>query len=131
MKITVLTGGTSRMPLLASAIEARLPKAATRRLKSFHSVVHGLARRARELAEGARRLVGDRPRARCEALPARPAGAPWHGRRFMNGRSFKNTGGTVRAHRIPPPCSSRPRFMNERPFNNPPIEKDNRLTASR
>jgi hypothetical chaperone protein len=48
--ILCLTGGTSRMPLLASAIEAHLPKAATRRLKSFHSVVQGLARRAKELA---------------------------------------------------------------------------------
>lgn len=50
VEILCLTGGTSRMPLLSSAIEARLPRAATRRLKSFHSVVHGLARRARELA---------------------------------------------------------------------------------
>lgn len=48
--ILCLTGGTSRMPLLSAAIESCLPRAATRRLASFHSVVQGLARRARELA---------------------------------------------------------------------------------
>jgi len=50
IEILCLTGGTSRMPLLASAIEKRVPRAATRRLKSFHSVVQGLARRAKEIA---------------------------------------------------------------------------------
>jgi len=49
--IACLTGGTSRMPLVAAAIAARLPRAATRRLRSFHSVVVGLAHRAREIAE--------------------------------------------------------------------------------
>ncbi len=49
--ILCLTGGTSRMPLVAAALAARLPRAETRRLRSFHSVVVGLAHRARELAE--------------------------------------------------------------------------------
>ena len=49
--IACLTGGTSRMPLVAAAIAARLPRTATRRLRSFHSVVVGLAHRAREIAE--------------------------------------------------------------------------------
>lgn len=49
--ILCLTGGTSRMPLVAAALAERLPRAETRRLKSFHSVVVGLAHRARELAQ--------------------------------------------------------------------------------
>lgn len=53
VEILCLTGGTSKMPLIASAIAERLPRAATRRLSSFHSVVHGLARRAREVAASA------------------------------------------------------------------------------
>lgn len=48
--IVCLTGGTSRMPLVAAAIAERLPNAAVRRLRSFHSVVVGLSHRARELA---------------------------------------------------------------------------------
>ena len=48
--ILCVTGGTSRMPLVLRAIEERLPRARLRRLKSFHSVVQGLARRAREIA---------------------------------------------------------------------------------
>lgn len=48
--IICFTGGTSRVPSVTSAIEARLPRAAIRRLSSFHSVVLGLARRAREVA---------------------------------------------------------------------------------
>ncbi len=48
--ILCLTGGTSRMPYVAHALEQRLPRANTRRLKSFHSVVQGLAHRAREIA---------------------------------------------------------------------------------
>jgi hypothetical chaperone protein len=51
VEILCLTGGTSRMPLVANALAARLPSASVRRLESFHSVVRGLARRARELAE--------------------------------------------------------------------------------
>jgi hypothetical chaperone protein len=50
VEIACLTGGTSRMPLVAAAIEASLPRASLRRLESFHSVVVGLARRAREEA---------------------------------------------------------------------------------
>ena len=48
--IVCLTGGTSRVPLVAAAIERRLSRASVRRHKSFHSVVLGLARRAREVA---------------------------------------------------------------------------------
>ncbi len=48
--IVCLTGGTSRVPVVARALAERLPRASTRRLKSFHSVVSGLARRAREVA---------------------------------------------------------------------------------
>jgi hypothetical chaperone protein len=48
--ILCVTGGTSRMPLALRELERRLPRARLRRLKSFHSVVQGLARRARELA---------------------------------------------------------------------------------
>lgn len=47
--IVSLTGGTSRMPLLERALRARLPSAKFHRLKSFHSVVRGLARKAAEL----------------------------------------------------------------------------------
>lgn len=53
VEILCLTGGTSRMPIVSSALAERLPRAATRRLSSFHSVVHGLARRAREIAAAA------------------------------------------------------------------------------
>jgi hypothetical chaperone protein len=49
--LVCLTGGTSRMPLAADAIGRRVPRAGVRRLRSFHSVVQGLARRAREVAE--------------------------------------------------------------------------------
>jgi hypothetical chaperone protein len=48
--ILCVTGGTSRMPLVLRALQARLPRARLRRLRSFHSVVQGLARRAREMA---------------------------------------------------------------------------------
>lgn len=48
--IVCLTGGTSRMPLCVRALSERLPRAELRRLTSFHSVVHGLARFAREQA---------------------------------------------------------------------------------
>lgn len=51
VEILCLTGGTSQMPLVARAITERLPRASLRRLQSFHSVVRGLAHRARELAE--------------------------------------------------------------------------------
>lgn len=48
--ILCLTGGTSQMPLVANALLASLPNAKPRRMSSFHSVVLGLARHARELA---------------------------------------------------------------------------------
>jgi hypothetical chaperone protein len=48
--IVCLTGGTSRMPMVEHTLRERLPRAALRRLKSFHSVVHGLARHAERLA---------------------------------------------------------------------------------
>lgn len=50
VEVACLTGGTSRVPLVQDAIRARLPSASIRTLKSFHSVVQGLARRAAELA---------------------------------------------------------------------------------
>jgi hypothetical chaperone protein len=50
VEIACLTGGTSRMPLVHEALRAALPNAGFRRLSSFHSVVQGLAQRARELA---------------------------------------------------------------------------------
>jgi hypothetical chaperone protein len=46
VEIVSLTGGTSRMPNVEAAIRARLPRANVRRLRSFHSVVQGLARHA-------------------------------------------------------------------------------------
>jgi len=50
VEIVCLTGGTARMPLIQRALHERLPGASVRSLKSFHSVVQGLARRAAELA---------------------------------------------------------------------------------
>ena len=50
VEIVCLTGGTSRMPMIERALRERLPKARFRKLRSFHSVVQGLARRAREVA---------------------------------------------------------------------------------
>ena len=50
IEIVCLTGGTSRMPAVEAAFRNKLPKAGFRRLSSFHSVVHGLARHARALA---------------------------------------------------------------------------------
>lgn len=47
--IVSLTGGTSRMPLVEKALNERVPRAKFRRLRSFHSVVRGLARKAAEL----------------------------------------------------------------------------------
>lgn len=49
--ILCLTGGTSRMPLVERTLSERVPRAKTRRLRSFHSVVQGLARRAQERAK--------------------------------------------------------------------------------
>ncbi len=50
VEVACLTGGTSMMPLIERALREKLPKARFRRLRSFHSVVQGLARRAREVA---------------------------------------------------------------------------------
>jgi hypothetical chaperone protein len=50
VEIACLTGGTARMPLVQEAIRERLPQASLRSLRSFHSVVQGLARKAAELA---------------------------------------------------------------------------------
>lgn len=50
VEIVCLTGGTSSIPLIERALRERLPNAELRRLRSFHSVVQGLARRAQELA---------------------------------------------------------------------------------
>jgi hypothetical chaperone protein len=50
IEIACLTGGTSRMPRVEAAFREKLPAASFRRLSSFHSVVQGLSRRARELA---------------------------------------------------------------------------------
>jgi hypothetical chaperone protein len=49
--IVCLTGGTSRMPRIEQQVRERLPRAALRRLRSFHSVVQGLGRRAQELVQ--------------------------------------------------------------------------------
>jgi hypothetical chaperone protein len=46
VEILCLTGGTSRMPLVEASFREKLPNASLRRLKSFHSVVEGLARHA-------------------------------------------------------------------------------------
>jgi hypothetical chaperone protein len=54
--IVSLTGGTSRMPLLEHALRTRLPSAKFHRLKSFHSVVRGLARKAAELDASTRSI---------------------------------------------------------------------------
>ncbi|HEX5656525.1 MAG TPA: Hsp70 family protein [Polyangiales bacterium] len=50
VQIACLTGGTSRVPIVREALTALLPNAQQRTLRSFHSVVQGLARRAQELA---------------------------------------------------------------------------------
>jgi hypothetical chaperone protein len=47
------TGGTAKVPRIARAIEERFGREKVRQLKSFHSVVQGLAERARQIAAGA------------------------------------------------------------------------------
>ncbi len=44
------TGGTARVPVIARGLEARFGAKKLHRLSSFHSVIQGLAERARELA---------------------------------------------------------------------------------
>jgi hypothetical chaperone protein len=51
VEVLCFTGGTSRMPLVAETLARRVPRADVRRLQSFHSVVRGLATRAREMAD--------------------------------------------------------------------------------
>jgi hypothetical chaperone protein len=44
------TGGTAKVPRIARAIEERFGRGKVRQLRSFHSVVQGLAERARQIA---------------------------------------------------------------------------------
>jgi hypothetical chaperone protein len=48
--VVCCTGGTAKVPRIAHAIEQRFGAAKVRQLRSFHSVVQGLAERARQLA---------------------------------------------------------------------------------
>jgi hypothetical chaperone protein len=51
--VVCCTGGTARVPRLARAIEDRFGRGRIRQLRSFHSVVQGLAERARSVARAA------------------------------------------------------------------------------
>ena len=51
--VVCCTGGTAKVPVLASAMSSRFPRARVEEFKSFHSIVEGLALHARELARGA------------------------------------------------------------------------------
>lgn len=51
--VVCCTGGTARVPRLGRAIERRFGRGKVRQLRSFHSVVQGLAERARGIASGA------------------------------------------------------------------------------
>lgn len=48
--VVCCTGGTAKVPRIARAIEARFGREKVRQLRSFHSVVQGLAERARQVA---------------------------------------------------------------------------------
>jgi hypothetical chaperone protein len=48
--VVCCTGGTARVPRIAKAIEERFGPGKVKKLRSFHSVVQGLAERARQLA---------------------------------------------------------------------------------
>ncbi|MDI1431446.1 MULTISPECIES: Hsp70 family protein [Polyangium] len=50
--VVCCTGGTARVPRLARALEERFGAGKLRKLRSFHSVVQGLAERARRIARG-------------------------------------------------------------------------------
>ncbi|MRG97546.1 Hsp70 family protein [Polyangium spumosum] len=50
--VVCCTGGTARVPRLARALEERFGRTKLRKLRSFHSVVQGLAERARKIARG-------------------------------------------------------------------------------
>ena len=45
-----VTGGTARVPRILAALETRFGAARLRHARSFHSVIQGLARRARAMA---------------------------------------------------------------------------------
>ena len=47
--VVCLTGGTGRVPLIASRLRAMFPRARIHRLRSLHAVVQGLGERARAL----------------------------------------------------------------------------------
>lgn len=49
VEILCFTGGTSRMPLVAQSLQQLVPNATATNTSSFHAVVQGLARKAREL----------------------------------------------------------------------------------
>ena len=44
------TGGTARVPVIAEGLAARFGEKKVHRLSSFHSVIQGLAERARTMA---------------------------------------------------------------------------------
>ncbi|MGK4000980.1 Hsp70 family protein [Sorangium sp. So ce1036] len=50
--VVCCTGGTARVPALRRGIERRFGQGKVRQLRSFHSVVQGLAERARRIAAG-------------------------------------------------------------------------------
>ena len=50
--VVCCTGGTARVPVIARGIEARFGRAKVQELRAFHSVVQGLAERARMIASG-------------------------------------------------------------------------------
>jgi hypothetical chaperone protein len=51
--VVCCTGGTAKVPRIASEIRRRLPAARVEQLEGFHSVVEGLAREAQAVARGA------------------------------------------------------------------------------
>jgi hypothetical chaperone protein len=50
--VVCCTGGTARVPVIARGIEARFGRDKVKALRAFHSVVQGLAERARMIASG-------------------------------------------------------------------------------
>jgi hypothetical chaperone protein len=50
--VVCCTGGTARVPIIAREIEARFGHNKVKKLRAFHSVVQGLAERARMIAAG-------------------------------------------------------------------------------
>jgi hypothetical chaperone protein len=49
-----LTGGTAQVPAVVRALGARVGSRKLQRMSTFHSVIQGLAERAREVAAEAR-----------------------------------------------------------------------------